>query len=163
MCYPYNWHWKSLPAISLCPLYENRTPWFCRERIAQWFQVLWASVKRKIKRNQSFNLWTPNPQPWTYFIIYIPKLSLYIKTNYYPVTKLVIPAAAERRAGIQKRPCDNWIPAFARMTGWLISDGLFNCQVNNPAPAPLTLKGGSTWFNWNNTPLSSWDVGFLFF
>jgi hypothetical protein len=27
-----------------------------------------------------------------------------------PATKLVIPAAAERRAGIQKRPCDCWIP-----------------------------------------------------
>jgi hypothetical protein len=33
-----------------------------------------------------------------------------------PATKLVIPAAAERRAGIQKRPCDYWIPAFAGMT-----------------------------------------------
>ena len=28
-----------------------------------------------------------------------------------PVTKLVIPAAAERRARIQKRPFDYWIPA----------------------------------------------------
>ena len=28
-----------------------------------------------------------------------------------PATKLVFPAAAERRAGIQKRPCDYWIPA----------------------------------------------------
>jgi len=37
--------------------------------------------------------------------------------NINPATKLVIPAAAERRAGIQKRPCDYWIPAFARMTG----------------------------------------------
>ena len=34
-----------------------------------------------------------------------------------PVTKLVIPAVAERRAGTQKRHCDYWIPAFARMTG----------------------------------------------
>ncbi len=48
-----------------------------------------------------------------------------------PATKLVIPAAAERRAGIQKRPCDYWIPAFARMTGWWISVELFNCQFNN--------------------------------
>ena len=32
--------------------------------------------------------------------------------------KLVIPAAAERRAGIQKRPCDYWIPAFAEMMEW---------------------------------------------
>ena len=47
-----------------------------------------------------------------------------------PATKLVIPAAAERRAGIQKRPCDYWIPAFAGMTGWWVSIGLFNCQVN---------------------------------
>jgi hypothetical protein len=46
-------------------------------------------------------------------------------------TKLVIPAAAERRAGIQKRHCDYWIPAFARMTGWWISVALFNCQFNN--------------------------------
>ena len=28
-----------------------------------------------------------------------------------PATKLVIPAAAERRAGIQKKPCYYWIPA----------------------------------------------------
>ena len=48
-----------------------------------------------------------------------------------PATKLVIPAAAERRAGIQKRPCNYWIPAFAGMTGWWKSDGLFNCQANN--------------------------------
>ena len=47
-----------------------------------------------------------------------------------PATNLVIAAAAERRAGIQKRPCVYWIPAFARMTGWWITDGLFNCQVN---------------------------------
>jgi len=33
-----------------------------------------------------------------------------------PATKLVIPAAAERRAGIQKRPCDYWIPASAGVT-----------------------------------------------
>ena len=31
--------------------------------------------------------------------------------------KPVIPAAAERRTGIQKKPRDYWIPAFARMTG----------------------------------------------
>jgi len=48
-----------------------------------------------------------------------------------PATKLVIPAAAERRAGIQKRPCNYWIPAFAGMTRGSLSDGLFNCQVNN--------------------------------
>ena len=29
--------------------------------------------------------------------------------NINPPTELVIPAAAERRAGIQKRPCDYWI------------------------------------------------------
>jgi hypothetical protein len=34
-----------------------------------------------------------------------------------PATKLVIPAEAERRAGIQKRLCDHWIPALAKMTG----------------------------------------------
>jgi hypothetical protein len=33
-----------------------------------------------------------------------------------PATKLVIPAAAERRAGIQKRPFDYWILAFTGMT-----------------------------------------------
>ena len=33
-----------------------------------------------------------------------------------PASKLVIPAAAERRAGIQKKPCYYWIPAFAGMT-----------------------------------------------
>ena len=33
-----------------------------------------------------------------------------------PAIKLVIPAAAERRAGIQKRPYDYWIAAFAGMT-----------------------------------------------
>ena len=38
--------------------------------------------------------------------------------NINPATKLVIPAAAERRAGIQKRPYDYWIPAFAGMTEW---------------------------------------------
>jgi hypothetical protein len=48
-----------------------------------------------------------------------------------PATKLVIPAAAERRAGIQKKPCDIWIPKFSGMTGWWILDGLFNCQVIN--------------------------------
>jgi hypothetical protein len=32
-----------------------------------------------------------------------------------PVTKLVIPAVAERRAGIKKKPFDYWIPAFAGM------------------------------------------------
>ena len=30
-----------------------------------------------------------------------------------PATNLVIPAAAERRAGIQERLCDYWITAFA--------------------------------------------------
>ena len=40
-------------------------------------------------------------------------------------TKLVIPAVAERRAGLQKRPCDYWIPASERMTGWRISVALF--------------------------------------
>ena len=48
-----------------------------------------------------------------------------------PATKRVIPAAAElrdvvrqahhpeqSRRGIQKKPCDYWIPAFAGMTGW---------------------------------------------
>jgi len=54
-------------------------------------------------------------------------------------TKLVIPAAAERRAGIQKRPCDYWIPAFARMTRWWISVGLCNCQVNSNISAKNTL------------------------
>ena len=44
--------------------------------------------------------------------------------------KLVIPAVAERRAGIQKRPWDYWIPAFAGMTGARILDCIFNCQVN---------------------------------
>jgi hypothetical protein len=33
-----------------------------------------------------------------------------------PATKHVIPAAAERRAGIHKRHCNYWIPAFAGMT-----------------------------------------------
>ena len=33
-----------------------------------------------------------------------------------PATKLVIPAVAERRAGIQKKPCYYWILAFAGMT-----------------------------------------------
>jgi hypothetical protein len=47
-----------------------------------------------------------------------------------PSIKLVIPAVAERRAGIQKGPCDYWIPAFVRMTGWWISVALFNCQFN---------------------------------
>ena len=42
-----------------------------------------------------------------------------------PATKLVIPAVAERRAGIQKRPGDYWIPSFTRMTGWWISVALF--------------------------------------
>jgi len=37
--------------------------------------------------------------------------------NIKPTTKFVIPAAAERRAGIQKMPHDYWIPAFAEMTG----------------------------------------------
>jgi hypothetical protein len=36
--------------------------------------------------------------------------------DHSPATKLVIPAAAERRAGIQKKPCYYWIPAFAGMT-----------------------------------------------
>ena len=44
-----------------------------------------------------------------------------------PATKLVIPrqrhrdlrpAEAERKVGIQKRLCDHWIPALAKMTGW---------------------------------------------
>ena len=43
-----------------------------------------------------------------------------------PATKLVIPAVAERRVGIQKRLCSYWILAFARMAGWWISDGLFH-------------------------------------
>jgi hypothetical protein len=38
-----------------------------------------------------------------------------------PVTELVIPAAAERRAGIQKRPCNYWIPAFVGMTKGILS------------------------------------------
>jgi hypothetical protein len=38
------------------------------------------------------------------------------KYNIKPATKLVIPAVAERRAGIQKKPCYYWIPAFAGMT-----------------------------------------------
>ena len=46
-----------------------------------------------------------------------------------PATKLVIPAAAERRAGIQKRPCDHWIPTFSGVTGGWILDDLFHCQV----------------------------------
>ena len=46
-------------------------------------------------------------------------------------TKLVIPAAAKQRAGIQKRPYDCWIPTFARMTEWRVSVALFNCQFNN--------------------------------
>jgi len=54
-------------------------------------------------------------------------LSIYIN----PATKLVIPAAAERRAGIQKRHCIYWIPTFVGMTRGSISDGLFNCQVNS--------------------------------
>ena len=63
-----------------------------------------------------------------------------------PATKLVIPrkrhrdlrpAVAERRAGIQKRPCDYWIPAFARMTGRWISVTLFNCQVNTSAVSKM--------------------------
>ena len=33
-----------------------------------------------------------------------------------PASKLVIPATAEQRAGIQKKPCYYWIPAFAGMT-----------------------------------------------
>jgi len=45
-------------------------------------------------------------------------------------TKLVIPAAAERRAGIQKRSFNYWFPAFAGMTRGLISGGLINCQVD---------------------------------
>ncbi len=32
-------------------------------------------------------------------------------------TKLVIPAAAKRRAGIQTRIWNYWMPAFAGMTG----------------------------------------------
>jgi hypothetical protein len=48
-----------------------------------------------------------------------------------PATKSVIPAAAERIAGIQKRLCDYWIPAFARMTRWRVSVALFNCQFNH--------------------------------
>jgi hypothetical protein len=43
-----------------------------------------------------------------------------------PATKLVIPAAAERRTGIQKKPCNYWFPAFAGMTKGSTSDGLFN-------------------------------------
>jgi hypothetical protein len=42
--------------------------------------------------------------------------------------KLVIPAAAKRRAGIQKKPRDYWIPAFARMTGAQILDCIFNLE-----------------------------------
>ena len=35
-----------------------------------------------------------------------------------PATKLIIPAVAERRAGIQIRLFDYWIPAFAGLPGW---------------------------------------------
>jgi len=58
-----------------------------------------------------------------------------------PATKLVIPAAAERRAGIQKRPCDYWIPAFAGMTECWTSDGLFNSQVNKQLQGPFAKRG----------------------
>ena len=46
-----------------------------------------------------------------------------------PATKLVIPAAAKRRAGTQKRPCDDWIPEFARVTGWRVPY-LFNLHMD---------------------------------
>jgi len=42
--------------------------------------------------------------------------------NIKPATKFVIPAAAERRAGIQKKPYDYWIPVFAGMTGAIIKN-----------------------------------------
>jgi hypothetical protein len=48
-----------------------------------------------------------------------------------PATKLVIPAAAERRAGIQTRRWNYWIPAFTGMTGRWISVAILNCHVNN--------------------------------
>jgi hypothetical protein len=58
-------------------------------------------------------------------------MSYYGALNINPATKLVIPAAAERRAGILKRPCNCWNAAFADMTRSWISDGLSNWQVNS--------------------------------
>jgi hypothetical protein len=58
-----------------------------------------------------------------------------------PATKLVIPAAAERRAGIQKRHCDYWITAFTRMTGWWISVAQFNCRFNNHSASSGLITG----------------------
>ena len=57
-----------------------------------------------------------------------------------PPTKLVIPAAAERRAGIQKRPCNYWIDVLAGMTRGSISVGLFICQVNNKTGKPPVIS-----------------------
>ena len=51
-----------------------------------------------------------------------------------PATKLVIPAAAERRAGIQNRPCKYWIPAFAGMTRGSIE------AINTSERIPLRLN-----------------------
>ena len=52
-----------------------------------------------------------------------------------PATKLVIPAAAERRAGIQKRPSNYWIPAFAGMTIiQLISDRYHRRHTRQACP-----------------------------
>ena len=47
-----------------------------------------------------------------------------------PATKLVIPAVAKQRAGIQTRRRNYWIPAFAGMTGGWITVAIFCCHVN---------------------------------
>jgi len=53
---------------------------------------------------------THNPEPILSFTS--PNFLCILKPIFNLATKLVIPAAAERRAGIQKRPCDYWILAF---------------------------------------------------
>ena len=56
------------------------------------------------------------------------KISSYLSLiDINPATKLVILRQMHR--GIQIRPCDYWITAFAGMTGWWIAVDLFNCQV----------------------------------
>jgi hypothetical protein len=50
-----------------------------------------------------------------------PFVSTTSSSGINPATELVIPAAAERRAGIQKRPCSYWIPTFAGMTEGILS------------------------------------------
>jgi len=55
------------------------------------------------------------------------RINLYI----YPAIYLVIPAAAKRRAGSQKKQRYYWVPAFAGMTGWGSEVAVFHCQVSS--------------------------------